>query len=65
MTEICDYEIEFNIVGDGLIRNSLIDETRNLRLQKVVKFMGFKPNPEKYLQNSDIYILEQFPKLLD
>lgn len=56
LTEMCDYEIEFNILGDGLIKNSLIDETQSLGLQKIVNFLGFKPNPEQYLQNSNLYI---------
>jgi glycosyltransferase involved in cell wall biosynthesis len=45
------------LVGDGPTRNALTDLTAQLGLTDVVHFAGYQPQPERYLDAMDIFVL--------
>lgn len=50
------------ILGDinynnGKIYNKLIEQVKELNLEKSVSFIGFDPNPYKYIKNADVFVL--------
>lgn len=45
------------IIGDGELKKSLVKQVKNLNLEHVVKFLGFKSNPYPYIKNSDLFVL--------
>jgi len=51
-------DIEFVLIGDGSLRDSLINKARETGIQGKVDFKGFVDNKEipKYLKSSDIYV---------
>ncbi len=56
-----DEGVQFNcrIIGDGHLRNELINQVNELGLQKQVELMGSKKTEEipEYLKNADVFIL--------
>jgi len=48
---------ELLIIGDGTEKIKLRQLTKKLNLNKKVKFLGFQKNPEKYLQQSSVFVL--------
>lgn len=45
------------ILGDGRLKNALIHETKDLKIEDKVFFPGFVANVEEYLCNADIFCL--------
>lgn len=44
------------ILGQGSQKEFLINEVKNLKIEKHVKFLGFKENPYKYLNQADVFV---------
>lgn len=44
------------ILGDGTLRNYLIDMVRDKKLEENFSFLGVKNNPYPYFKNCDIYV---------
>ena len=55
-------DFQYNIVGDGDMREALEDEARELGISDKVKFLGFKKEGEVYeiLQQTDVFMLTSF-----
>ena len=49
-------QINFVILGDGEMRNSLESKINKLELSDKIKIVGFKSNPYKYIKNADFFI---------
>ncbi len=45
------------ILGDGILRNDLLNLVRDFNLEEDVFLLGFKKNPYKYLYQSDVFVL--------
>jgi len=45
------------LLGDGPERTTLEKQAANLALSDIVGFLGFKPNPFKYLSRSSVFVL--------
>jgi glycosyltransferase involved in cell wall biosynthesis len=45
------------ILGNGKEHDSLVDLARQLGIEDRVAFLGFQPNPFKYLARSDLFVL--------
>jgi glycosyltransferase involved in cell wall biosynthesis len=56
--------VHLNIVGDGPLRNNYEELVKELKLYKVITFLGRKIQLEieKLLEESDIFILPSFPE---
>jgi glycosyltransferase involved in cell wall biosynthesis len=65
--EKSDSNIRLIIVGDGELKNSLIDKVGDQLLNKV-DFVKFTDNPYSYMYNSDVFVLtskfEGFPNII-
>lgn len=46
-----------NIIGDGELKNKLIDYARKINVIDKVNFTGFQSNVEKFYDNFDIFVL--------
>ncbi len=61
-------DIRLAIIGDGLMRGELESLAKELGIQDNVAFLGFQPNPYKYMARSSIFVLssnfEGFPNVL-
>lgn len=44
------------ILGQGSQKEFLINEVKKLKIEKHVKFLGFKENPYKYLNQADVFV---------
>lgn len=44
------------ILGQGSQKDYLISEVKKLNIEKKVKFLGFKENPYKYLNQADVFV---------
>ena len=53
----CNKKFRLLIVGDGSLRESLEEETKNLELNQYVKFLGFREDIPILINLSDIIIL--------
>jgi glycosyltransferase involved in cell wall biosynthesis len=51
------YSFEVWIVGDGELRNHLIQLNKQLSLEKIVKFIGIRQDISNILKQADIFIL--------
>jgi N-acetylgalactosamine-N,N'-diacetylbacillosaminyl-diphospho-undecaprenol 4-alpha-N-acetylgalactosaminyltransferase len=45
------------ILGDGPLKKELEDFVKSLSLENRVKFLGFQPNPYKYLKKAKVFVL--------
>jgi len=52
-----DNNIELIFLGDGLLKDELIEYCEKLNIQNKVHFLGNVSNPFYYLNNSDLFIL--------
>lgn len=61
-------ELELLILGNGPKEQELKKRTKELGLEKEIKFLGFQSNPYSYMKSSDIYVAtsryEGFPNIL-
>ena len=46
-----------SIIGRGEFKNILINEIKNLNLEKNIKLVGFKDHAEQYISQSDVFVL--------
>ena len=46
-----------SIIGRGALKNILVSEIKKLKLKKYVKLVGFKNHAEKYISQSDVFVL--------
>ena len=51
-----DKRIHLYLIGDGSQREVLKNKVKDLKCEKFITFMGFKPNPYKYVKQSDLYV---------
>ena len=51
---------ELHIVGDGVEREMLENQVKELKLENSVIFHGFQPDPEKYIAQADVFVLPAF-----
>ncbi len=51
------FDVEFWIVGDGVLRAELEKKSGNMGLCDTVKFMGYQANPYPYIKSSDLFLL--------
>ncbi|OIJ11268.1 hypothetical protein BKP37_16635 [Anaerobacillus alkalilacustris] len=60
--------LQLHILGDGPLKEDLIQLTNDLNLNKHVNFLGFTENPYPYIRSADLYVLssrwEGFPNTL-
>lgn len=49
-----------HIVGDGVERNILEKEVRELNLENEIFFHGFQPEPERFISQADVFVLPAF-----
>ncbi|MFY4809882.1 glycosyltransferase [Aliarcobacter butzleri] len=63
-----DNNIELIFLGDGILKDKLIDVSKKLDLSKKIHFLGNVKNPFYYLNNSNLFVLnsetEGFPNVL-
>lgn len=56
------------ILGEGALKEELLNIAYELNISKAVKFLGFQPNPYQYMTHADIFLLtskyEGFPNVL-
>lgn len=48
--------VKLILIGDGSLKSKLINQVKQLNLEKVVYFLGLKNNPYKYLKKSSVLI---------
>ena len=56
LKKISNIKFRLNFLGDGLLNKELKNKTKELGIQDSVEFHGIVSNPEKYLQNSYLYV---------
>ena len=60
-----NYDIEFWLIGEGKLKDSLLEQQKQLGLENYVKFLGFKKPAYPYMKQFDIFLLtsltEGFP----
>lgn len=49
-----DVEARLVMIGDGPLRDDLVQQCRRLRIEDRVDFIGFTDNPYKYMQKADL-----------
>lgn len=63
-----DDNLEVLFLGDGILKNDLINECVKLNIENKVRFLGNVKNPFYYLSRSDLFVLtsefEGFPNVL-
>lgn len=63
-----DNNLELIFLGDGILKDKLIDLSKKLGLSKKIHFLGNVKNPFYYLNNSNLFVLnsetEGFPNVL-
>ena len=56
------------ILGTGVLKDNLLELTKELQLEDRVHFLGFDSNPYKYLKSADLFVFgsnhEGFPNVL-
>lgn len=61
-------EAKLIILGEGSLKNSLIEATEDLEIKKDVYFLGFQNNPFKFISRSNVFVLsslyEGFPNAI-
>lgn len=55
---LLDRGIKHNLIilGQGSQKEYLVNEVKKLNMEKKVKFLGFKENPYKYLNQADVFV---------
>tara|TARA_X000000950_G_C13915800_1_gene660948 strand:+ start:1100 stop:2212 length:1113 start_codon:yes stop_codon:yes gene_type:complete len=56
LNQLSNLNFKLHLIGDGALKDKLIEETKKLKLTNKVIFHGIVPNPEKYLQKSHLYV---------
>ena len=56
-SELKDRQSTLTILGDGILKDSLIREAELLDIQSRVKFVGFCDNPWKWYKGADVFLL--------
>jgi|WetSurMetagenome_2_1015567.scaffolds.fasta_scaffold14544_4 glycosyltransferase involved in cell wall biosynthesis len=51
------YDLDFWIIGDGSLKDSLIEDRNEKGLEDTVHFFGFKDPPYPYMKSADIFLL--------
>lgn len=51
-----NYDIDFLILGEGMLKSNLLAKSKELGVDKMVHFLGFIKNPYPYIKTSDIYL---------
>jgi N-acetylgalactosamine-N,N'-diacetylbacillosaminyl-diphospho-undecaprenol 4-alpha-N-acetylgalactosaminyltransferase len=63
-----DFSLELIFLGDGILKNDLINQCMELNIKEKVHFLGNVKNPFYYLNRSDLFVLnseiEGFPNVL-
>lgn len=61
-------DIESWIIGEGELRQPLCDLAKKLKIESLVRFVGFKTNPYPYIKKADAFIMtsdtEGFPLVI-
>lgn len=50
-------KIEVIIIGDGILKNLLLNYIKKNKLQKTVRIISYKKNPYPYIKSADLFIL--------
>lgn len=50
------YNLDFIILGDGILKKQLLSLCKEFNLEDTVHFLGFIKNPYPYIKNADIYL---------
>ena len=50
-------KVNWVIIGDGEDYNLLVSKVKDLKLDKVIHFIGSRKNPFSYVKNADVYVL--------
>lgn len=62
------YDVKLTILGEGPLRESLLNEVKKMNLENEVTFLGFVSNPYIYYKHADVFVLssrwEGFPNVL-
>jgi len=45
------------ILGDGELKEKLIDMTKKLKIENLVNFVGFKNNPQDFIASADVFVM--------
>ncbi len=54
---VCEGHIELWIVGEGPLKESLVQQVNQLGIQDSVKFLGFQENVFQFLEQADVFVL--------
>jgi len=61
-------EYHLTVLGDGILKEELLELSQTLELQEQVSFIGFDKNPYKYMKQADVVVsmsfYEGFPNVL-
>ena len=49
--------VKLNIIGKGILEETLKKTSKDLGIDNSVQFLGFKTNPYKYMRESDLFVL--------
>jgi len=50
-------QLEVIIIGDGPLKNELVNLVQIMNLQDIIKFIGYESNPYKYFKTLDLFVL--------
>lgn len=68
LKNIKDINIKVYFLGEGDLKEELINQAKELNILNKIEFLGFKSNPYKYLKKADIFLfpsrVEGFPNSL-
>lgn len=66
--QILDQSYHLSIIGDGNEKENLHNLAKELKVENRVHFLGYQPNPYKYMKNGNIFVLssrhEGFPNVV-
>jgi glycosyltransferase involved in cell wall biosynthesis len=54
------FKIQYSIVGDGSLKETIQKQIAELKLENEIKLKGFQNNPEQYFMETDLYVLNSF-----
>jgi len=60
MTLLHDFDFRLRILGDGVLKESLIKQAHALGLDSKVHFLGIQENPFRYMAESDCLLLTSY-----
>jgi glycosyltransferase involved in cell wall biosynthesis len=68
LTQLNSIDMQLYIIGEGPLKNKLIELALKLNISERVNFVGFIENPYPYIMNADLFVLssrwEGFPNTL-